>query len=64
MYDIAIIDDEKWIRTLIKKLLPYDKYPIQVQGEAVDGKETGTGFNQYLEPVPKWPDIRSRLSKV
>lgn len=39
MIKLVVIDDEKWIRKLIINLLPVDKYPIKVVGEAEDGVE-------------------------
>jgi len=39
MLDIVILDDEEWIRKLIRKLLPYDSFPIRVSGEAENGIE-------------------------
>jgi two-component system, response regulator YesN len=60
MYDIVIIDDEKWIRALITKLLPYDEFPIQVIGEAEDGRE-GLEILKWKRPDIILTDIRMPL---
>ncbi|MBI9098744.1 MAG: response regulator [Spirochaetaceae bacterium] len=57
MYEVVIIDDEKWIRTLIKKLLPYDEIPIEVTGEAEDGRE-GLELLKRKRPHIVLTDIR------
>lgn len=60
MYSIVIIDDEKWIRKLIIKLLPVDQYPIHIAGEAEDGEE-GLKILQALRPQIVLTDIRMPL---
>lgn len=60
MYDIVIIDDEKWIRTLITKLLPYDEFPIKVIGEAEDGRD-GLEVLKRKRPDIVLTDIRMPL---
>lgn len=60
MFDIAIIDDEKWIRELIRKLLPHDRYPLKVTGEAEDGRE-GLDLVRHTRPDIVLTDIRMPL---
>lgn len=60
MLKIVVIDDEKWIRKLIINLLPYDKYPITVVGEAEDGIE-GLDLISKLTPDIILTDIRMPL---
>lgn len=57
MYSVAIIDDEKWIRKLIVKLLPINELPIRVIGEAEDG-EAGLELAKKLRPDIIITDIR------
>ena len=60
MYKVAIIDDEKWIRKLIIKLLPTGQFPITVIGEAEDGEE-GLELLQKYRPHIVITDIRMPL---
>jgi two-component system response regulator YesN len=60
MYTIAIIDDEKWIRKLIKKLLPTEQFPITIIGEAEDGQE-GLELLRKCRPHIVITDIRMPL---
>ena len=60
MYTIAIIDDEKWIRKLIKKLLPTEQFPITIIGEAEDGQE-GLDLLRKCRPHMVITDIRMPL---
>lgn len=57
MYSIVVIDDERWIRKLIVKLLPKDSFPIEVVGEAEDG-EAGAALVRRLKPHIVITDIR------
>lgn len=57
MYGVIIIDDEKWIRRLIVKLLPMDEFPIRVIGEAEDG-EAGLELIKKFRPNIVITDIR------
>ncbi|MBN2657639.1 MAG: response regulator [Spirochaetales bacterium] len=57
MFDVAIIDDEKWIRELIRKLLPLERYSLQVTGEAEDGRE-GLDLVKRTRPDIILTDIR------
>lgn len=60
MIKIVVIDDEKWIRKLIINLLPFDKYPIVVIGEAEDGRE-GLELISREKPDIILTDIRMPL---
>lgn len=57
MFTIAIIDDEKWIRKLIRKLMPADQFPIKTIGEAEDGEE-GLELLRRCRPDIVITDIR------
>lgn len=57
MYELVIIDDEKWIRQLIRKLLPMESYFLKVTGEAEDGKE-GLDLVRRIRPDIVLTDIR------
>ncbi len=57
MFEIVIIDDEKWIRKLIKNLLPFKKYPIKITGEGEDGLE-GLELVKRFKPDIVLTDIR------
>ncbi|MBN2617978.1 MAG: response regulator [Spirochaetales bacterium] len=60
MIKLVIIDDEKWIRKLIIKILPFNKFPIKVVGEAEDGVE-GLELVTNLNPDIILTDIRMPL---
>ncbi len=60
MFKIAIIDDEKWIRKLIIRLLPTGQFPIKIIGEAEDGEE-GLDLLQKYRPHIVITDIRMPL---
>ncbi|QEN04048.1 response regulator [Thiospirochaeta perfilievii] len=57
MVKIVVIDDEKWIRKLIIKLLPYDKFSLKVVGEAENGEE-GLKLIRDKKPNIVLTDIR------
>lgn len=51
MYKLIIVDDEKWVRMGLKNTIDWEKYEIEIVGEAEDG-------NQALEIIKKEkPDI-------
>ena len=60
MFTIAIIDDEKWIRKLIIKLMPTKQFPIKIIGEAEDGEE-GLELLKKFRPNIVITDIRMPL---
>ena len=60
MFKVAIIDDEKWIRKLIIKLLPTGQFPLTIIGEAEDGEE-GLELLQKFRPHIVITDIRMPL---
>jgi two-component system response regulator YesN len=60
MIKVVVIDDEKWIRNLIINLLPYNKYPISIVGEAEDGVE-GLELISKVKPDIILTDIRMPL---
>lgn len=57
MYSLLVVDDEKWIRKLIIKLLPVDDLHLSVAGEAEDGEE-GLELARRLRPDIVITDIR------
>jgi len=57
MFNIVIIDDEKWIRKLIIKLMPTEQFPIRIIGEAEDGEE-GVELLKKCRPHIVITDIR------
>lgn len=57
MFNVAIIDDEKWIRKLIIKLMPTGQFPIRIVGEAEDGEE-GLELLKRYRPHIVITDIR------
>jgi len=60
MFTITIIDDEKWIRKLIIKLMPTKQFPIKIIGEAEDGEE-GLELLKNYRPHIVITDIRMPL---
>ena len=57
MIGVIIIDDEEWVRFLIKGLVPWDKLGMKVLGEATDGLE-GVSLCLKLKPDIVLVDIR------
>lgn len=57
MFSIAIIDDERWIRKLIIKLMPTKEFPVRIIGEAEDGEE-GLELLKKCRPHIVITDIR------
>lgn len=60
MIKIVIIDDEKWIRKLVIKLLPHNKFSMKICGEAEDGIE-GLKLIKDCKPDIIITDIRMPL---
>ena len=57
MCNVVIIDDEKWIRKLIIKLMPTKQFSIKIIGEAEDGEE-GVELLKKYRPHIVITDIR------
>lgn len=57
MFKIVIIDDEEWIRVLIKSLIPFKHYPLKFAGEAPDGV-SGLELLKRTRPEIILTDIR------
>lgn len=57
MFKIVIIDDEEWIRVLIKSLIPFKQYPLKFAGEASDGV-SGLELLKKTRPQIILTDIR------
>lgn len=57
MFKVVIIDDEPWTRGVIKNLANWDKFEMEVVGEAADG-ETGLALIQKIAPDIVITDVR------
>ena len=57
MYKVIIIDDEPWAREVIKSLGNWEKYKLDIIGEAVDG-ENGLELIQKTDPNIVITDMR------
>lgn len=57
MYKVIIIDDEPWAREVIKSLGSWEKYKLDIVGEAVDGKN-GLELIKKVKPNIVITDMR------
>src|SRR5689334_1533700 len=51
MYKVYIVDDEPVIRSGLKRIIPWEEYGIELQGEASNGLEAYTFITEHRPDI-------------